>query len=433
MSTDSNDLPAGDPNPLPARTTPTWEIELLSSGALVYALLQLPGVLDSWMLSVLPHASEAFQPLVVLITIYLRAGVVSLSAAFVLHLCLRAWWVALVGVHSVFPEGPRWERIRQGPLTMERMRQLWRPMPLRIEQMDNAASVVFATGLGLGLLMLSLAIGAGLLMAISATLAHLQILQLSHNQWSLLLAGLLLLPQMLATMVDSWLRQRPHDAYARLRRVLRPMIAMQGLFPGINSASLLINTLLSNLVRRGVVAVGVIIMMLAILVSSMAMPMIFDRLRPTIVAPSEADARVARSEHYRDQREGLDRWLLTPSLASQELGEAPLRLFLPMRRDRHPDVLRQQCPELNGLIDAARTAAELDCLHRWSRPLLDGAPLPAHELIYTIDPQSGQEGVLWRIPNASIAPGRHVLSLHVRDPRPGVTEPPKLLQIVFFK
>ncbi len=31
---------------LPPRTTPTWEMELLISGATVFALFQLPGALD---------------------------------------------------------------------------------------------------------------------------------------------------------------------------------------------------------------------------------------------------------------------------------------------------------------------------------------------------------------------------------------------------
>jgi hypothetical protein len=411
-------------------------MELLLSGALVYSLLKLPGVLDQWMLSALPHVSAAFQSVVVLTTVYLRAGLVALSAAFVLHLCLRSWWVALVGVHSVFPSGPRWERIRQGPLTMARMRSLCRPMPQRIEQMDNAASVVYATGLSMGLLMLSLALGAGVMVLISALLAHWQVFKLGHNQWFMLIAGTLLIPQLLASLIDLWLGRQPQGAHAGLRRFVRPLIAMQSVFPGINTASLLINTLLSNLVRRGAVAVGMIIMLVAIVVSSLAMPQAFDRLRPTIVVPNEAGALSGRSEYYRDQRTGLNRLSLSPSLASQELRDAPLRLFLPMRRDRHPAVLRTQCPELaqsTGPRDDAQIESQLACLHRWSRPLLDGQALPQHDLIYNIDPQSGQEGVLWRVPNALITPGRHVLSLHVRDPDTSSTDVAAPLQIVFFK
>jgi hypothetical protein len=33
---------------LPRRTTPTWEIEMLLSGAVVFALFQTPGPLQRW-------------------------------------------------------------------------------------------------------------------------------------------------------------------------------------------------------------------------------------------------------------------------------------------------------------------------------------------------------------------------------------------------
>lgn len=434
MSTSSD---PDDPNRLPRHTTPTWEIELLSSGALVYALLQMPGLLDRAMLGLLPHASATFQSSILMITLYLQAGVLALCAAFVLHLVLRAWWVALVGVHSVFPQGPRWERLRFGPLSNERLRRLYRPLPQRIEQMDNAASVVFASGLGVGLMMLGLAVGAGVLVLVCSALGHWQVLGLSQVQWLLILGLVVLMPPQLAFMVDLWLRRRPPAPGTLLHRVLTRLIAMQGMFPGINSATLMINTVLSNLLRRGVVAVGVLVMMVAIMVAGLSLPMLSATLVPRLVAPAEAGPLVAQSVNYRDQRKGLDRLLPGPTLASQELGEAPLRLFLPMRRDRHPEVLRTRCPELQSADTGAdaHTAVLLDCLHRWADPRLDGQPLPEHVRIFSKDPQSGLEGVLWRVPNAAIAPGRHVISLHVRDADVDSTggRPAQVLQIVFFK
>lgn len=426
-------------------------MELLLSGALVFSLLQLPGLLDRGVLALLPLVAESFRALIVMVSVYLRAAMVALAAAFVVHLMLRAWWVALVGVNSVFPQGPRWDRMRQGPLAMERLRRLWRPFPQRIEQIDNAASVVFGTGVGLGLLMLSLALCVGVLVLCSSLLGHWQVLGWGDQTWLWVLMAVLILPQTIGGLVDLALRRHPPQPGSRTHRVLKLLIDMQALFPGVASASALLNTLLSNLVRRGAVAVGVVIMCVAILVSVIASPLALSRLRPAVLAPEQAGALSAQREHYRDQRRGLDRLLAVPSIASQELGDEALRLFVPLQRHAHPAVVRGHCPDVYASLrepapdQAARlahTQALLKCLHDWTRPELDGQALPDYQLIFSEDPHSGLEGLLWRVPGAAIAEGRHVLNLRTRDPEEETPtgdqqrvsdEAEKRLAIVFFK
>jgi hypothetical protein len=169
-----------------------------------------------------------------------------------------------------------------------------------------------------------------------------------------------------------------------------------------------------------------------------------------VLAPDAATALSAKREHYRDQRRGLDRLLAEPSIASQELGDQPLLLFVPLKRHAHPAVVRRQCPELDpglqgGVTQAqagdVHTQALLACLHAWTRPELDGQALSDHELIFSEDSHSGLEGLLWRVPTDAISSGRHVLSLQVPDTARGAEEQGeveqgqavKRLHIVFFK
>ena len=89
------------PRGLPAKTTPTWEVELLISGVAVFAMLQLPGLLDDWLLALEPRVGGDWRMVLILAYIYAKSAVVVLAATFVLHLLLRAIWIALVGLHSV--------------------------------------------------------------------------------------------------------------------------------------------------------------------------------------------------------------------------------------------------------------------------------------------------------------------------------------------
>ena len=82
---------------LPRRTTPTWEVELLLSGATVFALVQLATWLPGWAGHISPRLSDFWRQVADMSLVYLMCGVVVLTVAFVLHLllletsCFRYW------------------------------------------------------------------------------------------------------------------------------------------------------------------------------------------------------------------------------------------------------------------------------------------------------------------------------------------------------
>jgi hypothetical protein len=132
---------------VPRDTSPTWEVELLVSGAVLFGLLQLPAVLHGLAERWRPHVGVLGVFAVTSIDVLLVAAVYTLATCFILHLALRGYWVALVGVHSVFPNGARWERARDyGPVQAQLTRERVRPLPEHIARADNVASLVFASG-----------------------------------------------------------------------------------------------------------------------------------------------------------------------------------------------------------------------------------------------------------------------------------------------
>jgi len=82
------------------RTTPTWELELLISGATVFGLMQLPDPLNRALIILMNGNEEAIVELVRTVSIYLQFSVITLIVTFILHLLTRAYWVALVGMYS---------------------------------------------------------------------------------------------------------------------------------------------------------------------------------------------------------------------------------------------------------------------------------------------------------------------------------------------
>ena len=110
---------------LPRRTTPTWEMEVLLSGATVFTLWQLAGALAPTTAYLLPRLTPQLATLGGVLYIYLASGVIMLGLAFGLHLAMRAYWVALVGMHSVFPRGLRLDGLKGGPVSRDLLTSRW--------------------------------------------------------------------------------------------------------------------------------------------------------------------------------------------------------------------------------------------------------------------------------------------------------------------
>jgi hypothetical protein len=80
----------------------SWELELLISGGAVFTLIQLPDYFSRWLITIRIQTSlPGFS-------IYLILGMLGikiLTNGFVLHLILRAYWLAMVCLNFVFPAG----------------------------------------------------------------------------------------------------------------------------------------------------------------------------------------------------------------------------------------------------------------------------------------------------------------------------------------
>ena len=209
---------------LSKRTTPTWEMELLVSAGTIFGLLQLPALLDQWPSRLFNSSSEAFSMLLSAAWVYSKMTLFIVIATFGAHLCLRAYWVALVGMDSVYPGGIRWDRMRMGPIARELSSKRAKPMAEAIEAADNRATRVFGTGFGAAMLMLfpiMLAL-VGLLVAWMVDLAFgPRLAALSFYA----VFGLVLLPLIFVQAIDPRLGARygPGSVPARIvAGVLRP-------------------------------------------------------------------------------------------------------------------------------------------------------------------------------------------------------------------
>lgn len=122
----------------------TDELELLISGLCLVGLLAVPG----WLLTLY---AEYFARLPVLLLAasatalpMLIAIAYALAACLILHLVVRAYWVGLIGLRAVFPDGIDWNSPSIGPVQRGRLQHRLPQLDAAIARADGWASTVFA-------------------------------------------------------------------------------------------------------------------------------------------------------------------------------------------------------------------------------------------------------------------------------------------------
>jgi hypothetical protein len=429
------------PERLPANTTPTWEIELLISGVTVFALLQVPALIGDWSDRLAATQGEALLAFALIASIYTKAAATTLALTFVAHLGLRAYWIALVGLRSVYPDGIRWDTLAAfGPLAADIARRALGTPAEAIERADNRASLVFAVGVGLALVMLMLLAVIGLLVAASIGVAFAS--GLRHAWGALVVAATLavVVPYVAAVALD---RYRGARLGATAAKVLRATLS------GYHRAGLqrFSNPLLMYFMSRvgfrrasGIFAA----VLVAIIVAGMADSGFRDgswRLDGYDYLPAADDmrARALLPSHYASTRGSNARAAGVPYVPSDVVRGDYLRLFIPYRPRRHNAALRSECPAVGAeeLDDVGAEIARLDalaaCLATMHPATLDGTPLAPLDLVFATDPSTGTRGMVAMIRVADLGRGRHELVLG-RAPRPGAShaaEPP--YRILFWR
>jgi hypothetical protein len=402
---------------IPRRTTPTWEIELLISGALVFSLFSLRQPLEDYFNSSWSVATELLQPLVLYSYLYAKLVLFVLLITFVVHLAARARWVALVGVHSIYPEGPRWDNLGGGPISQQLIRDTVGDVDEAVERADNQASLVFGYGILAAQLSLMIMVVALLFFSI---IALLRVAGVPGEQEPWIIGALTVL-LVVPLLIDKYLLPRlaAHGWVARLTaRLIRLSFGLT-----LNRLQQPLNSLITTNVggKRGPwVLIAVIYSVLALATFDTYSRL--DRghsLRGDALAETERDFGLLPT-HYASYRTGVLRLSVTPFIDAEVVRGPYLKLTLPYQARRHDALIEQSCPPtpIEAEDAAQRRGAErrswqarANCFGGLFQIQLNGRPLPDLEFHRLQGVDDAVDGVLAMIDVRELGPGRHTLQL----------------------
>jgi hypothetical protein len=420
----SHSLDAGPSDPELAAagipdTSPTWELELLISGAVLFALFQIPPLLNSFFARVEPHATTATITVILLVQIYVRAIVYALIASFVVHLIARAYWVGLVGLHSVFPKGVRWEQFKSGPVTLEVYKARLASLPSLIARTDNFSSVIFSFAFLLVLLFAFSVVVVGTFSAIAYGVAHALLGGRGGDRIFITLVAIMGLVPAVTSIVDRRVGDRlGPGARGVLRRLV--IIAYRGTVQGLISPIFVL--LATNVGRRKMLLIFYFALFGILIVVFSERMARTDRLSVNSYDYFASSGRYAVDyRFYENQRSADDIEARLPSIQADIVSGPYVKLFIPYVPRRHNAAVAKACPTLHpvearGLqigadapVPDSLAATALGCLGRIHSVSLDGTTQPQLQFRFYEHPGTGIKGVISYIPVQSLATGEHVI------------------------
>lgn len=383
---------------LPDKTTPTWEMELLISAASTFALLQLLGEQQDAFLKLSVWFNESHMlALLAPLYIYTRIVLICLSGAFILHLASRAYWVGLIGLHSIFPEGPDLRKFRYGPFQRKVLDANKPDIDRLIGKADDRASMVFGFGVGLALLM----VVPILLMAVVLALAWATSPLFGFKNATLIaLLGVVspfvvfaALPSLIDQLAGKYI---PPDSVAG-RALSKCFIWLNRL--SINSSG---NALTMYLFSRmkGVKTVAAASALFGCILSLIALIGIPELSK---VASLNKAASGLDASDYTSQRNGNLEYANRAFIAAPVVSGRYLDLTVP--------VPAHDIPSGNAkCLQAKNEKQRMFCLRETIRLQMDGKPLAASWMIQ--NPSSGKTRALRSfIDISALPPGEHVLQI----------------------
>ena len=383
----------------------TDELELIISSLTIFALLSIPGWLLDKIADVYTHLSTSLVIAGTVGTALLAGTSYGLAACFVVHLMARAYWVGLIGLRTVFPDGINWSKTPGlGPLSRQYYRDTLPDLDTVIRNTDRLASSLFAV---ISMLTLSVlwfgTILVGILVVSGAIGARFGLTNTGMGIGSAVLLVLFFGIPLLLYLLDAKLASR----LPRLRdsRIFAGVVRLFRRIAGLAYPQRLVLpvqlTLQSN--TRPVVFFTAIILSIIIIVAvgntraaawrNFTLSGEFEYLDTTGVQQG------FRSTHYEDMPSPIDRLRGWPRIDSFNQSGSFVRLFLPYQPLRDNLVLDELCGSAEEAPDP------VDCLRQLWTVSIDGKSVPMAGFEPAERADLGMRGLIGLLPLAGLEPG----------------------------
>ncbi len=385
----------------------TDELELIISSLTIFALFAIPNWLFDKLADIYTHLSTSLAIASTIGTTLLAGTSFGLAACFVVHLMARAYWVGLIGLRTVFPDGINWSKTPGlGPLGRQYYRDTLPDLDTVIQNTDRVASSLFAV---ISMLTLSV-LWFGTILIVILVFSGLAGARFGLTNTAMVIAtiGLLilflgvpflvyLLDRQLASRVPSLRDSRLFVGLVRLLSRIARLAYPQRLVLPVQL------TLQSN-TRPVAFFVALTIGVFAIVAVGSARTSAWRNFTVSGEFKYLDTSRVQgefSSTFYEDMASPLDRLRGWPRVPSFNQSGSYVRLFLPYYPVRDNLVLDQICGGPEAVPDP------VTCLRQLWQVDINGSPVPMADFEPAERGDLNMRGLIGLVPLTGLQPGLH--------------------------
>ena len=383
----------------------TDELELIISGLTIFALFSIPGWLLDRIADIYTHLSTSLVIAGTVGATLLAGASYGLAACFVVHLMARAYWVGLIGLRTVFPEGINWNKTPGlGPLSRQYYRDTLPDLDTVIQNTDRLASSLFAVISMLTLSVLWFGTILVVILVISGAIgARFGLTNAGMGIGTTVLLAVFVGVPLLVYLLDAQLasrvsRLRDSRMFAGFVRFLRRIAGLA--YP--QRLVLPVQLTLQSNTRPLAFFVAIILSVIFIFAVGNARTAAWRNFTVsgefTYLDTTQVQEGL-RSTYYEDMPSPLDRLRGWPRVDSFSQSGSFARLFLPYQPLRDNLVLDQIC---GGAEEAPNP---VDCLRQLWTVSIDGKSVPMADFEPAERADLEMRGLIGLVPLSGLEPG----------------------------
>ncbi len=402
--------------------TESWQPELLISGLAIVASIQFSSYIEDlleYLLFNFDHTSATFGSVLI---IYLDIASYAITLNFSIHFVIRVFWIGVLGLMSVYPEGIRFEKYPYGgEHFIAKLKEKLSDLRSFSLQLDRTCSIIFSLSSLIVLSLVSTTILVGTVFGLIVFLKWLlpEYYISSYIQMSFYGMAVLISFFVIVTSVFNYTKLK-HTKFAQKVHFPFYWFFSTLFFNILNRPFHYLSLTFATNTRMGWVGFFTGIYMIVLtgffLLRTVSNEVGFETRN---YYATETNAFALSTQHY-DNLRSEEEYIRMPSLSSDVIGGSYVKVFIPYRK-RLDEKLEEICSNasLEGRKDSVSTSVfeqnrlstfrHLQCFHSLYSMKLNDKSLQSIEWQFYEHPNKGEKGIIHYLFTDSLPNGKNLL------------------------
>lgn len=396
----------------------SWEAELLVSAIAIYGSFQLFKVVDWSANFFIDNLNPNQYTIGYFISFFGLLAISILTSMFVIHFVLRAYWVGLVGLNSVFPDYSI-EDSAYSKIYTKKILSILPKLKDSIQKVDELCSVIFSVAFTFLFIYSYGAVTASVYLLLYNVLS--QFISSYILLIPVIIIGGGMLFQSLFVFYANMKRNKENEKIQHFNFKLVKyvsIISFGPLYKNLLQVSMIFGSNFKK--KKSLVYLMLVFLFSGAVLSVVKMPQTNILYMMSSVVQNPFDSYKTYAEFYKkDNKETA--FLLSPEIQSEKINEETLEIFIPIYnyegniRDQVCGKFQEDESKNKFENDKARATFKINCYKKTNLIYIDDKPITVDFLRYNNHSRTNQFGLLCFVDIKDLKKGLHKIKIEKKN------------------